>query len=97
MPFNKELNVPLSIDLQIMNDFKKYLKEFDINYNLSGEKELSRLKSKISNSLISINPYSKNISKSNENLFLIYQSKFSLSNLYHNMKSSFQKSSKSEK
>ena len=53
-----------------MNDFKKYLDEFDVNFNLTGEKEFSRLKKKIQDSNISINSYSKNISKSSENLFL---------------------------
>jgi len=70
VPFNKDLTIPINIDAQIMNDFKKYLDEFDVNFNLTGEKEFSRLKKKIQDSNISINSYSKNISKSSENLFL---------------------------
>ncbi len=70
VPFNKDLTIPINIDAQIMNDFKKYLDEFDVNFNLKGEKEFLRLKKKIQDSNISINSYSKNISKSSENLFL---------------------------
>ena len=51
-----------------MNDFKKYLDEFDVNFNLTGEKEFSRLKKKIQDSNISINSYSKSLPKANARL-----------------------------
>ena len=70
VPFNKDLSIPLNIDSKIMNNFKKYLDEFDVEFNLSGEKEFLKLKNKIKNSTISINPHSRNISESSENLFL---------------------------
>ena len=70
VPFHNDLSVPLSIDSKIMDAFKKYLNEYDINFNIPGEKEFYKFKKKIKSSSISINPYSKNISRSNENIFL---------------------------
>jgi len=62
VPFHDNLSIPLYIDNKIVNDFKTYLKDFDISYSLPGEKDLEKLKEKISKSSISINKYSKNIS-----------------------------------
>ena len=49
----------------ILNDFRIYLNDYEINYTLQGEKDLNKLKNKILKSSISINKYSKNISRTN--------------------------------
>ena len=45
-----------------MYHFKVYLKDYDIDYSIVGEKDLERLTEKMSKSPISINKYSKNVS-----------------------------------
>ena len=61
-PFHKELSIPIKIDASIINEFKIFLGDYDLDYNLSGEKEYKKLYRRLNNSSISINKYSKNIS-----------------------------------
>ena len=61
-PFHKELSIPIKIDASIINEFKIFLGDYDLDYNLPGEKEYKKLYRRLNNSSISINKYSKNIS-----------------------------------
>ena len=61
-PFHRELNVPISIDSKILDEFKVFLNDYKIDYNLPGEKEYKRLYNSFLKSPISINKFSKNIS-----------------------------------
>ena len=61
VPFNKQLELPITIDSKIMKDFKLFIKDYDLDYQLKGEKEYLRFLEKMKKSPISINQYSKNI------------------------------------
>ena len=70
-PFHKELSIPIDVDANIMNEFRIYLNDYELNYTLPGEIEYRKLYKKINNSSISINQYSKNITfdkKNNKNI-----------------------------
>jgi len=61
VPFNKQLELPITIDSKIMKDFKLFIKDYDLDYQLKGEKEYLIFLEKMKKSPISINRYSKNI------------------------------------
>ena len=61
VPFNKQLEIPIKIDSKIMKDFKLFIKDYDLDYQLKGEKEYLIFLEKMKKSPISINRYSKNI------------------------------------
>ena len=61
VPFNKQLELPIKIDSKIMKDFKLFIKDYDLDYQLKGEKEYLIFLEKMKKSPISINRYSKNI------------------------------------
>ena len=65
VPFHPDLSIPLNINDDILNEFRVYLKDYEIDYAIQGEKDLERLKNKILKSSISINKFSKNISEIN--------------------------------
>ena len=66
VPFNKQLKLPIKIDSKIMSDFKLFIKDYDLDYQLKGEKEYLKFLEKMKKTPISINKYSKNI-YSNQN------------------------------
>ena len=66
VPFNKQLQLPVKIDSKIMSDFKLFIKDYDLDYQLKGEKEYLKFLEKMKKPPISINQYSKNI-YSNQN------------------------------
>ena len=66
-PFHKDLALPIQIDSNILNEFKIFLNDYDLDYNLLGEKEFKKLNKILSSSPISVNRYSKNISTGNLN------------------------------
>ena len=66
VPFNKQLKLPVKIDSKIMSDFKLFIKDYDLDYQLKGEKEYLKFLEKMKKTPISINKYSKNI-YSNQN------------------------------
>ena len=45
--YKKELSIPIKLDQYIINDFIKYAKDFNIEYNLPGEEEFNDLKNNI--------------------------------------------------
>ena len=61
VPFNKQLELPITINSKIMKDFKLFIKDYDLDYQLKGEKEYLIFLEKMKKSPISINRYSKNI------------------------------------
>ena len=67
-PYHPELTIPINIDSKIMNDFKVFLNDYDIDFKVPGESEYKKLYNNLLKSSISINKYSKNISKSNINI-----------------------------
>ena len=72
VPFNKQLQLPVKIDSKIMSDFKLFIKDYDLDYQLKGEKEYLKFLEKMKKTPISINKYSKNIfSNQNGNIDLI--------------------------
>ena len=72
VPFHKELKIPVEIDANILNDFKVFLNDYDLNYKVQGENEFKKLYKSLNNVAVSINPYSRNISigKQNEISFM---------------------------
>ena len=64
-PFHKEIQIPVEINGNILNDFKLFLNDYNLTYQLEGEKQFKKLSSVLKKSPISINPYSKNISMKN--------------------------------
>ena len=72
VPFNKQLQLPVKIDSKIMSDFKLFIKDYDLDYQLKGEKEYLKFLEKMKKTPISINQYSKNIySNQNGNIDLV--------------------------
>ena len=71
-PYHPELSQEINISNIMMKDFKVFLNDYKLDFNIEGESDFDRLKNKIKNSAISINKYSKNISYnySQELLFL---------------------------
>ena len=67
VPFHKELKIPVEIDANILNDFKVFLNDYDLNYKVQGENEFKRLYKSLNNVAVSINPYSRNISIGKQN------------------------------
>ena len=61
-PFHQEIDIPVEINSSILNDFKLFLNDYDLSYQLEGEQEFKRLSSMLRKSSISINQYSRNIS-----------------------------------
>ncbi len=61
-PFHKEIQIPVEINASILNDFKFFVNDYDLSYQLEGEKEFKRLSAMLKKAPISINSYSKNIS-----------------------------------
>jgi carboxyl-terminal processing protease len=61
-PFHEEIDIPVEINPSILNDFKLFLNDYDLSYQLEGEKEFKILSSVLRKAPISINQYSKNIS-----------------------------------
>ena len=61
-PHHKEIKDPIFITNKIMDDFKSFLDDYDLNYKIAGEKEFEKLNKIINKSPISINKYSKNVS-----------------------------------
>ena len=64
VPMNNITKENLSINKQVLSDFKKFLSEYHLEYYLPGEKEFLNIKEKVANSAFSINKFSKNISNS---------------------------------
>ena len=67
VPFHKELKIPVEIDANILNDFKVFLNDYDLDYKVQGENEFKRLYKSLNNVAVSINPYSRNISIGKQN------------------------------
>ena len=61
-PFHQEIQIPVEINSSILNDFKFFVNEYNLSYQLEGEKEFKRLSVMLKKAPISINSYSKNIS-----------------------------------
>ena len=61
-PFHQEIQIPVEINSSILNDFKFFVNDYDLSYQLEGEKEFKRLSAMLKKAPISINSYSKNIS-----------------------------------
>ena len=66
-PFQKELKIPIEVDANIVNEFKKFLNDYEFEYKIQGENEFNRLYKSMKNTHVSINPYSRNISINKQN------------------------------
>ena len=66
----KKIEKDSIIPNRVIQAFKKFVNEYNLVFNLSGEIELNKIKKKISNNPISISKYSHNVSITSNNYLL---------------------------
>lgn len=66
----KKMEKDLSIPSRVIREFKRFIDDYDLSFNISGEIGLNKVKSEIKNNSISISKYSHNVSRVSKNHLL---------------------------
>ena len=66
----KKMEKDLSIPSRVIREFKRFIDDYDLSFNISGEIGLNKVKSEIKNNSISISKFSHNVSRVSKNHLL---------------------------